>query len=83
MPVPRSVQLFGRVQLDLQTGGEVRSTTYADPTPDAGVQHLRDIMTDAKDGDFRRTLLIVDGGYQFSVSIGVYVDAPKQRQYVC
>jgi len=82
MQVPKTIQLFGCVELDFATGGEVRSTTYADPTPDAGVQHLRDILTDAKDAGHSRALLIMDAGYQFSVSIGCYVDSPKRRQIV-
>jgi hypothetical protein len=53
--------------------GMVRGFSSADSTPDSGVRELRDELTAAMEDGNKRALLILDGGYQFAVSIGVYV----------
>jgi hypothetical protein len=81
MPVPKSIEAFGDgVTLDSSSGGIVRGFSSADSTPDSGVRELRDQLTEAMEAGHKRALLILDGGYQFAVSIGVYVDAQEQAQ---
>ncbi|MFB3917091.1 MAG: hypothetical protein ACE14M_10205 [Terriglobales bacterium] len=76
MPVPKTIHEFGEgVVMDSSTGGQVHGAAYADPTPDNGVAALRATLTQAMDAGHKRALLILDGGYQFAVTIGVYVDA--------
>jgi len=71
---PKEIKPFGGgVTLDSSSGGIVRGFSYADPTPNAGVRELRDELTAAMEDGHKRALLILDGGYQFAVSIGVYV----------
>ena len=74
MPIPKSIEQFGSgVTLDSSSGGMVRGFSSADSTPDSAVRELRDELTAAMEDGHRRALLILDGGYQFAVSIGVYV----------
>lgn len=79
MPIPNGIQFFDNVEVDSSSGGELRSTMHADSTPDAGVARFREILTRAKEEGYSRAILILDGAYQFSVSIGVYVDSRKRR----
>ena len=62
--------------LDSSTGGLVLGFSSCAPTTDSGVEELREILHAAKAEDHKRAILILDGAYQFAVSIGVYVDAP-------
>lgn len=80
MPVPTQISVFDIITLDSSTGGLVRGFTYADPTPDQGVETLRDILNRAKDAGHHRALLILDGAYQFATSIGVYVPATVESR---
>jgi hypothetical protein len=74
MPVPKSIEPYGDgVTLDSSSGGMVRGFSSADSTPDSGVRELRDELTAAMEDGNERALLIVDGGYQFAVHLGVYV----------
>jgi hypothetical protein len=74
MPVPKSIEPYGdSVTLDSASGGKVRGFSSADSTPDSGVRELRDELTAAMEDGHKQALLILDGGFQFAVSIGVYV----------
>jgi hypothetical protein len=74
MPVPKSIEAYGNgITLDSSSGGMVRGFSSADSTPDAGVRELRDELTAAMEEGHKRALLILDGGFQFAVSIGAYV----------
>jgi len=80
MTVPAEIRFFDGVTLDSATGGLVRSFTTADATPDSSVAMLREILHRAKESDNERAILIVDGLYQFAVSIGVYVPSTNHAK---
>lgn len=87
MPVPEGIQYVNEVTFDSSTGGAVRGFSSADSTPDAGVAELRQILWDLKAIGETKAILILDGGYQFAVSIGVYAptkggpfDAQKDKK---
>ena len=75
MPVPEQIQFFDSLTLDSSTGGLIRGFADADPTPATAVEALREILRQAKEAGHDRALMILDGAYQFAVSIGVYVPA--------
>jgi hypothetical protein len=75
MPVPKTITYVDNVEMDSSTGGKLRTTMYADPTPNAAVEELRAVLMQALEDGHKRALLILDAAYQFSVSIGVYVDS--------
>lgn len=78
MPIHKQIEPFGNgVTLDSSSGGMVRGLSSADPTPDSGVRELRDELTAAMEDGHKRALLILDGGYQFAVSISVYVEGRR------
>ena len=82
MPVPKQIQFFDSVTLDSSTGGMVRGFDSVDPSPKAAVEEVRGILDRAQDAGHDRALLILDGAYQFAVSIGVYVPAAKNSDRV-
>ncbi len=75
MPVPASIEFKGHVELDSSTGGRLTGFSSCERTPDGGVAEIQQRLTELREEGYSRVLLIVDGAYQFSVSIGVYVDA--------
>ena len=91
MPVPKQIQLFDRIAFESLTCGQgdqsslVRGFGRADLTPEAAAELIREILEEAKDAGNDRAILIVDGAYEFAISIGVYVPAvravmdPKQQ----
>jgi hypothetical protein len=81
MPVPEDIEEFGEgVTLDSSTGGKVRGFTHADNDPADGVEELKAVLLDAMNAGHKRAILILDGAYQFAVSIGVYVPT-KSEEY--
>ncbi len=68
------LEFVGNVEFDSMSGGAVRSSSHSDPTPDAGAEELRDLLRLAREAGKTRALLVLDGAYQFAVSIGVYVE---------
>lgn len=80
MPVPKGIQEFGEgVTLDSSTGGKVVGFTTATHSTEPGVEDLKDTLREAKGEGHKRAILILDGGYQFAVSIGVYVDTETKK----
>lgn len=75
MPVPKEVKLFEDVEMDGATGGRLTSTMSAEQTPDGAVTEIKDHLQSLKEFGVKRAILIMDAAYQFSVSVGVYVDA--------
>jgi hypothetical protein len=74
-PVPKKIQLFDSITIDSSTGGAVRGFSSADPTPNGAVEQLQEILNQAKRAGYERAILIIDGGFQFAVSVGVYTRA--------
>lgn len=74
---PKDLEFLGNVEFDSMTGGRIRGYCSADDTPDAGVAEIRDLLTQAREDGHKRAILILDAGYQFAVSIGVYVRAQE------
>lgn len=73
MPVPKQILRLDGLVLDSVSWGLVRELSYADPDPEAAVETLREILSQAKDAGFDRALLIADGMYELAFSIGVYI----------
>lgn len=80
MPVPKQLEFIDCVTFDSSSGGRVTGGMSCDPTPDSGVRELHGYLTQAMNNGHKRALLILDGGYQFAVRIGVYVDSPACRK---
>ena len=78
MPIPKGIQFLENVELDGSTGGRLTSSSSCESTPDCGVAEVKEILTRAKEDGHERAILILDGAYQFSVSIGIYVPKPKK-----
>ena len=74
-PVAEKIQLFDRVPLDSETFGLISGIGFPDPTPEAAVEVIRNILEEARDAGHDRALLVVDGVYQCAFTIGVYVPA--------
>lgn len=74
---PEGLTFVGNVEFDSMSGGRIRGYCSADNTPDAGVQEIRDLLAEASEDGHKRAILILDAGYQFAVSIGVYVPAQE------
>ncbi len=76
MPTPAGIEFKGNVELDSSTGGRLTSFSSCESTPDGGVADIQQMLTELMEQGHTRALLIIDGAYQFSVSVGLYVDAP-------
>lgn len=74
-PTPRGIKFFDNVELDSSTGGRLTSYDSSEPTPNGGVDQLKETLKKARAAGHRKAILILDAAYQFSVSIGVYVRA--------
>jgi hypothetical protein len=72
---PKELELVGNVEMDGSTGGKLRTTSYADTDPADAVEEIRSLLLEAMERGRKRAILILDGAYQFSVSIGIYTDA--------
>jgi hypothetical protein len=72
---PKGLKFLGNVEFDSISGGRIRGFSSADDTPEAGLQEIRDLLAQASEDGYKRAILILDAGYQFAVSIGVYVPA--------
>lgn len=66
MPLPQGIAFVDNLEFDSYTNRQISGD---------GVQ---EVLTRAMQDGHKRALLILDAGYQFAVSIGVYVDAAKQ-----
>lgn len=74
MPVPKGIKKYGEgVLLDGSSGGRIRGFSSSESTPDGGVEDLKSELRRAASEGYTEALLILDGAYQFCVSIGVYV----------
>lgn len=73
------IQVGESALFDSMTGGTVRTTSDADPTPDRGIAQLKEALRIAREQGYARALLVLDGAYQFCVSIAVYVN-PRERK---
>ena len=82
MIVPKRIVRVGSVLFDSLTGGTIRTSSTCDRTPDSGVEQIRDFLRHAKQQGHNKATLILDGMYQFAVSIGVYVQAEKNHNLV-
>ena len=74
-PIPDGIEKFDSVTLDSFSGGRVTGFSSSESSPDGGVSEMQDILRKARDAGHSEALLILDGGFQFCVSIGVYVRA--------
>ena len=72
-PTPKGIKYFDGVNLDAFSGGRVTGFSSSEDSPDGGVGELQDILRAAKAAGHTKALLVLDGAYQFCVSIGVYV----------
>jgi hypothetical protein len=79
MPIPESLHFSGNIELDAYTGRELAgsSSTYGAGSGEASA--LQKIEQLADDG-YHRILVILDAGYQFSISIGLYVDSAERER---
>jgi hypothetical protein len=66
MPVPDSIQFVDNVEFDSMSGECISG---------GGVREIKDTLTDLMNKGIERAILILDAGYQFAVSIGIYIDA--------
>ncbi len=72
----KSLKFIGNTELDSMTGAKITGFSSSSTRED-GLQELRDIVAQAL-GEAGRCIIILDGQYQFAVSLGVYVDVrPK------
>lgn len=74
MPVPKTITFIDNVEVDGSTGGRLTGFSSSESSPTGAVEELRGILRDQMAAGATRALLILDAAYQFSVSIGVYVD---------
>ena len=80
MPAPDSIEEYGSgVTLDLSSGGLVTGFSSCTSSPDSGLEELQSLLREARDEGHDCAILILDGAYQFAVSIGVYVPARHDR----
>lgn len=68
MPVPKSIAFVDNAEFDSGNGQQISGDS------------VQDILARAMEAGHERALLILDAGYQFAVSIGVYVDAEANAQ---
>jgi hypothetical protein len=71
---PKSLKFIGNAEMDGSTGGELIGFSSCASTPDSAVERLCELLRTAKDRRYKRAILILNGGYQFSVSVGVYAE---------
>ncbi len=76
---PKELKFIGNVELDSTSGGRLTGFSSCEASPDGGVEELRDLLHKAQEEGYGHAILILDAAYQFSVSIGVYVDAKKAK----
>lgn len=72
-PIPAGLKFFMGVTLDSFSGGRVTGFSSSESSPEGGVGELQDSLRSAKAAGYQEAMLILDGAYQFCVSIGVYV----------
>lgn len=77
--VPKELRFIDNVEFDSMSGGRVRTSSHADSTPNAGVEELRGLLRGIAIDGAKRAILILDGAYQFSISVGVYMDTEADR----
>lgn len=65
------------IELDNYNGGRLTGFSSCESSPDGGVRELKDICYKTLE-EHDRVILILDGAYQFSVSIGVYTAKTKK-----
>lgn len=68
MPVPQEIEFIDNAEFDSSSGTQISGS------------NIQNILTDAMNAGHKRALLILDAGYQFAVSIGVYVDAETNAE---
>jgi hypothetical protein len=76
---PKELKFIGNVEMDSMSGGRLTGFSSCEETPDGAVEEVKELLRDAKQQGYRRAILVLDGAYQFSVSIGVYTDAKKVK----
>src|SRR5262249_23923279 len=74
---PKRLKFIGNVEFDSMSGGRIRGFSSADDTTEAGVQEIRELLTQAREEGHTRAILMLDAAYQFAVSIGVYVSTEE------
>ena len=74
-PIPEGIRFYKNVELDSSTGGRITGFSSSESSPQGGVLEMQRILQQAKDAGYDEALLILDGAFQFAVSIGVYVRA--------
>jgi hypothetical protein len=63
MPIPKQIRFINNVEFDSSTGQCISG---------GGVEELKETLRDLKSKGEKKAILILDAGYQFAVSIGVY-----------
>jgi len=71
----KELEFIGNVEFDSMTGGKLTGFSSCSPTPDSGVEELREVLEGARAGGHKKAILVLDAAYQFAASIGVYVPA--------
>lgn len=77
MPIPDGIEPVGAVSLDSTTGGLITGLSSSEPSMDGALGEIRALLKQARAEGNTSAVLILDGAYQFSVSVGVYVDVRK------
>lgn len=68
MPIPEGIKFVDNVEFDSMSGQSISG---------GGVPELKNQLHTLKDQGAKRAILILDGAYQFAVSIGIYIDDKK------
>lgn len=79
MPVPDTLTFIENLEFDSATG-EMLATTSSTFPGGVGESRAMRAIDELKEQGYEKFLLILDAGYQFSVSMGLYVDSAEHRR---
>ncbi len=80
MPIPKSIEFFANTEMDGSSGGRLTGFSSCEDSPNGAVREVRENLRRAMVQGHKRAILILDAAYQFSVSIGIYVDSDAMRK---
>ena len=80
MPVPEGIEFYANTECDSSTGGRLTSSSSCEGSSDGAVSEIQETLSNAMAEGHTRAILILDGAYQFSISLGLYVPV-KGRKY--
>ena len=79
MPLPDRLRFVGNIELDAYSGRQL-ATSMATYGPGHGEASALSRVEALSEEGYQRILVIVDAGYQFSISIGLYVDSTVSHE---